>query len=122
MVARHQTLEEQLIRYSQSLHNMQRQIMTLQQQLLEMTKTQFHKLAEAITEALKLPVDQACVLQDIVDAHLHQLAVTAQLQPPGGPFRMQPTHQQVNVRQEHITPPGQWQTNRDPRLDQNTAL
>ena len=77
--------ESQLDHYSQVLSNMQQHVITLEYQLLDMLQIQFGKLAEAITETLHLPQEQATILRGLVDEHLHQLTVTAQLRPPRGP-------------------------------------
>ena len=119
MTVRQQAFERQLDRYSQSLQDMQSQVTTIQHQLLDMLKLQFNKLASVITDTLQLPSDQADIIRDLVDDHLHQLAVTAQLQPPQGPFRM--------TSMTHSTYPGATaaetttprQVNRDTRPSQH---
>ena len=122
MTARHQALEGQLLNYSQSLQAMQHQMVTLQQQLLEMTKMQFQKLAAVITNTLQLPEQQALLLQDIVDDHLRQLAVAAQLQPPRGPFRTAAPQYLHTDLQGISTSPSTQPHNRDPRLVRAVAM
>ena len=115
MIDRHQQLERRIDQYTQSLHEMQRQVASLEQQLLQMLQVQFSRLAADITTTLQLPQHQANLLQGLVADHLHQLTVTAQLQPPRGRTTTAPF-----IPSTALTPAAGMETpamaNRDPRL------
>ena len=88
MLERQSQLERQMDHYATSINTMTQQMTSLKQQLLDMLQAQFSKLAAAITTTLHLPQDQATILQDLVNEHLHQLAVTAQLRLPKGTYAL----------------------------------
>ena len=120
MSERQVQLEQQLDQYAQSLHMMQRQVTTLENQLLQMLQAQFTSLASAITTTLQLPQDQADILQDLVADHLRQLTVTAQLHPPrdqGVTHHRLPTTAEPTVTR----PEAPQLRTRDPRLTQARA-
>ena len=118
MTDRHLQLERQLDHYAQSLTDMRHHVSTLEHQLLDMLKIQFGRLAAVITDTLQLPQEQATILRGLVDDHLRQLAVTAQLQPPKEQHAQQtPAFVHGNLPPQSAPPR---QHTRDPRLIRST--
>ena len=120
MAGRQQQFQQQLNCYQQELTTMKNQVSTLEHQVLQMLQQQFSKLASAITDSLQLTREQTATLHDLVDDHLHQLAVTTQLQLPKGPFRLPTPEYQGTIYQATETAATQ-RHNRDPRLASTRA-
>ena len=117
-------MSSRLDQYAQSLSDMQHHVATLQQQLLDMVKIQFGKLAEVITEKLHLPQDQANILRELVDDQIRQLAATAQLQPPRETQQQLPTITPPPALVHGNLPPQSGPTrphSRDPRITRSTT-
>ena len=121
MAERQQHFEHQLNCYAQELTTMKTQVTTLEQQVLQLLQTQFSKLASAITNTLQLTQEQTATLHNIVDDHLHELAITTQLQLPKGPFRLPPPQQQGTTYQATEEAASTQRHNRDPRLASTRA-
>ena len=115
MAERQTMYERRLEQYSQTLHDMRNQVKTLELQVLEMLQLQFSRLAKAIREMLQLPQYQADILQDLVDDHLHRLAVTTQLRLPQGPYQLMQQDQLDSITPAPQTIQPTRHHNRDPR-------
>ena len=118
MLHRQRNLEQRLDQYTRSLQEMQRQVASLEQQLLQMLQVQFTRLATDITATLHLPPHQADLLQDLVAQHLDQLTVTAQLRPPRGRYTAPPCPPNTVLTPAssgEVIPP----RTRDPRLSRD---
>ena len=112
---RHRQFEDSLVRYGADLQDMQIKVCTLETKVLEMVKTQFGRLAAAITNTLQLSNGQAAILQDLVNDHLQQLATTAQLQPPRGTFTID-LQQWTDTQRTNARTTRDQSWTRDPRL------
>ena len=116
MLARQQRLEEKITTQERSLEGMRDQIQMLQTNVMDLLKAQFSKLAVAITERLQLPQQQAKMLRDLLDDHLHQLPLNTSLELPTGVSQMITTHH-TSTEEETTLTSGPTQP-RDPRLRQ----